>query len=88
MMKRFSKQTKSRNKVLKRDLPAKFEVRESPIAEQSPHLCFGVRGLAAHLFCEIADAFGGRSMAWRLRHEPLTRRLTSFGATLSHKGRG
>ena len=27
-------------------------------------------------------------MVWRLRHEPLTRRLTSFGATLSHKGRG
>jgi hypothetical protein len=27
-------------------------------------------------------------MVWRLRHEPLTQRLTSFGATLSHKGRG
>jgi hypothetical protein len=25
-------------------------------------------------------------MVWRLRREPLTRRLTSFGATLSHKG--
>ncbi len=27
-------------------------------------------------------------MMWRMRHEPLTRRLTSFGVTLSHKGRG
>jgi hypothetical protein len=27
-------------------------------------------------------------MVWRLRREPITRRLTSFGATLSHKGRG
>ena len=37
---------------------------------------------------EVADAFGSRTMVWRLRREPLTRRRTSFGATLSHKGRG
>jgi hypothetical protein len=27
-------------------------------------------------------------MAWCSRREPLTRRRTAFGATLSHKGRG
>jgi hypothetical protein len=76
------------NKALKGDLPAKFEEREPSIAKQSPHGCFGIGRRAAHFLCEISDALGGRSMAWRLRHEPLTRRLTPFGATLSHKGRG
>jgi hypothetical protein len=27
-------------------------------------------------------------MIWCMRREPLTRRRISFGATLSHKGRG
>jgi hypothetical protein len=30
-----------------------------------------------HVFCEMADAFCDRSMAWWLPREPLTRRLTS-----------
>src|SRR5260370_40690977 len=40
----------------------------------------------AHFLCEIADALGGRPMVWCLRREPLTRRLTAGGATLSHRG--
>ena len=76
------------NKALKGNLTTKFELCKPSIAEQTPHRRFSVRGLAAHRLCEIADALRGCSMAWRLRHEPLTRRLTSFGATLSHKGRG
>ncbi len=76
------------NQVLERDLPAKLEKLEPPIAQQSPHPCFGIGWLPPHLLCETADALGGRSMVWRLRREPLTRRRTSFGATLSHKGRG
>ena len=76
------------NKVLKGDLATKLEKRKAPVAEQAPHGGFGVSWLAPHLLCEISDALGGQPMVWRLRHEPLTRRLTSFGATLSHKGRG
>jgi hypothetical protein len=76
------------NEVLKWDLPPKFKGHEAPASKQSPHSRLGVGGIAAHLFCEIADAFGGWPMVWRVRHGPLTRRLTSFGATLSHRGRG
>jgi hypothetical protein len=76
---------KIENKALKGDLPTKFEKRKSSMTEQAPHGRFGIRRFATHLLCEIADALGGRTMVWRLRHEPLTRRL---GATLSHKGRG
>jgi len=65
------------NEVLKGDLPAKLEDRQPPAAEQSPHGRFRVCRLAAQLFCETADAVGGRPMVWRLRYEPLTRRLTS-----------
>ncbi len=65
------------NKVLKGDLATKFEERKPSIAEQSPHGCLSVGRFATHLLCEIADPFGGRPMVWRLRHEPLTRRLTS-----------
>jgi hypothetical protein len=75
-----------KNKGLKGDLSAKFEKRQSPVAEQSPHGRFGVGRFTPHVFREIADALGGWSMAWRLRHEPLTRRATR--ATLSHRGRG
>jgi len=73
------------NIALKRNLPAKFEVLQPPIAEQSPHRRFGVGRLAAHL-CKITDALYSRTMAWCLRHVP--RRRTTFSATLSHKGRG
>ena len=64
-----------KNKVLKGDLPAKFEELKPSVAKQSPHGCFSVGRLAAHLLCETADAFGGWPMVWRVRHEPLTRRL-------------
>ena len=60
------------NKVLKWDLPAKFEEREPSIAQQSPHGCFSVGRLAAHLLCEIADALGGRP-AGGLQEIPYTR---------------
>ena len=73
----FFKANEIENKVLKRDLATKFEERNASIAEQAPHGCFGVGRLTAHLLCEIADARGGWSMAWCLRHEPLTRRLTA-----------
>src|SRR3984957_10659241 len=63
-----------KNEGLKRYLSAKFEKRQSPVAEQSPHGRFGVGRVMAHLLCESADALGGWSMAWRLRHEPLPRR--------------
>jgi hypothetical protein len=76
------------NKVTKGDLATKLEKRKPSISEQSPRGGFGVGWPAAHLLREIADALGGGSMVRRLRHEPLTRRLTSFGATLSHRGRG
>jgi hypothetical protein len=65
------------NEVVKGDLPAKLEAREPPAAEQSPHGCFSVGRLAAQFFRETADALGGGPMVWRLRYEPLTRRLTS-----------
>ena len=65
------------NVVLKRDLPTKFVLCEASIAEQSPHRQFRVGRLAPHLLRETAEAFGDWSMAWWLRREPLTRRLTS-----------
>jgi hypothetical protein len=68
---------KIKNKILKGNLPTKFELREPAVSQQSPHLGFSVRRFATHLLGEIADTFERRSMVWRLRHEPLTRRLTS-----------
>jgi hypothetical protein len=68
---------KIKNKILKGNLPAKFELREPTVSQQSPHFGFSVRRFATHLFGEIVDAFGRWSMVWCLRHEPLTRRLTS-----------
>jgi hypothetical protein len=65
------------NKVLKGDLATKLEKRKAAVAEQSPHSCFSVGRFVTHLLCEIADALGDWSMVWRLRHVPLTRRLTS-----------
>jgi hypothetical protein len=65
------------NEVLKGDLSPKLEEREPSTAEQPPHGGFGVGRLTAQLFCETADALGGWTMVWRLRYEPLTRRLTS-----------
>jgi hypothetical protein len=79
---------KVENEVLERDLPTEFETREPPVAKQTPHRRFCVGRLVTHVSREMADALGDRSMAWCLRREPLTRRRTSFGATLSHKGRG
>jgi hypothetical protein len=78
----FDKETlfetdKIKNKILKGNLQAKFELREPAVSQQSPHSGFSVGRLTAHLFCEIAGACGRWSMVWRLRHEPLTRRLTS-----------
>ena len=73
----FFKANKVENKALKGDLPTKLEEREPSVAEQAPHGGFSVGRLAAHLLCETADPLGGRSMVWRLRHEPLTRRLTA-----------
>ena len=37
-------------------MPPKFESYEAPVAEQSPHRCFGVGRLATHAFGEMADA--------------------------------
>ena len=68
---------KVENEILKGDLPAKLEEGEPSAAEQSPHRYFSVGRFATQLFCETADALGGRPMVWRLRREPLTRRLTS-----------
>jgi hypothetical protein len=68
---------KIKNKILKGNLPPKFELRESAVSQQSPHSGFSVCRLATHLLGEIADAFGRWSMVWCVRHEPLTRRLTS-----------
>jgi hypothetical protein len=68
---------KVENELLKRDLPPEFVLREASITEQSPHRRFSVGRLATHVPCEMADAFGDGSMAWCLRCEPLTRRLTS-----------
>jgi hypothetical protein len=68
---------KVENEVLKGDLPTEFILREASITEQSPHRQFRISGLVAHLLGEAADAFGDRSMAWCLRREPRTRRLTS-----------
>jgi len=79
---------KIENEVLKWDLTPKFKDREPSVSKQSPHGCLGVGRITAHPLCKAADAFGGWPMVWRVRHEPLTRRLTSFGATLSHRGRG
>jgi len=62
-----------KKKARKRDLTAKFEIREAIVAQQFPHTRFGVGGLSPHFLCEIADALGGRSMVRRLRHEPLIR---------------
>jgi hypothetical protein len=68
---------KVENELLKRHLPPEFILREAPITEPSPHRRFSVGGLATHVLGEMSDAFGNRSMAWCLRREPLTRRLTS-----------
>jgi hypothetical protein len=65
------------NEFLKGDLPREFVLLETPVAEQSPHRGFSVGGSATHIPGELADAFGDGTMAWRLRREPLTRRLTS-----------
>jgi hypothetical protein len=73
----FFETDKIKNKILKGNLPAKFELREPPVSQQSPHFGFRVRRFTTHLLGKIADAFGRWSMTWRLRHEPLTRRLTS-----------
>jgi hypothetical protein len=58
-------------------LPSEFILCEASITKQSPHPQFRIGGLVAHLLCEATDAFGDWSMAWWLRREPLTRRLTS-----------
>jgi hypothetical protein len=73
----FFKADEVENQVLKGRLSAKFEELESTVAEQSPHGSFCVGRFPAHLLCEVADALCGRPMVRRLRHEPLTRRLTS-----------
>jgi len=73
----FLKANEVEDEILKRHLPAKLVSCEPPIAEQPPHRCFRLSGLAAHALCELADAFSNRPMVWRLRREPLTRRLTS-----------
>ncbi len=65
------------NQVPERNLSAKLVSLKTPIAEQSPHPGFGVSRFSTHLLCECADTLGGRPMMWRLRREPLTRRLTS-----------
>jgi hypothetical protein len=71
----FSEANEIGNKCLKWHLSPKFEERKSSVPKQPPHRRFSIGGLVAHFLCKIADALGGRSMAWRLRHEPLTRRL-------------
>ena len=73
----FVETDKIKDKILKGNLPAKLELREPAVSQQSPHFSFSVRGFATHLLGEIAGAFGRWPMVWRLRHEPLTRRLTS-----------
>ena len=78
---------KIQNEALEWHLATKLESRKPPIAKQSPHGQFCVGRLMAHLFREAADACGDRPMIWCLWREPLTRRRTAFGATLSHKGK-
>ena len=73
----FLETDKVENELLKGNLPPEFELPEAPITEQSPHRRFRVGRLATHVPGEMADALGDRPMAWRLRREPLTRRLTS-----------
>ena len=73
----FLEADKVENVLLKGDLPPEFILREASVTEQSPHRRFSVGRLAPHVSGEMADALGDRSMAWRLRREPLTRRLTS-----------
>jgi len=63
------------NERLKGSLTAKFEPGQASIAQQSPHGGLGVGRLPTHFPCEIADAFGCRSMVRCLLHQPLTRRL-------------
>jgi len=65
------------NEVSKGDLATKFEKRKTSVAKQAPHGRLGIRGFMAHFLGETPDALGGRSMVWRLRRKPLTRRLTS-----------
>jgi len=65
------------NVVLKGDLSSELVLCKASIAEQSPHRQFRVGGFVPHLLREAADAFGDGPMAWWLRPEPLTRRLTS-----------
>jgi len=60
------------NIALKRHLPTEFEEIQTTIPQQLPHCRFSVGRLTAHLFCEIADALWSWTMAWRLRHVPLT----------------
>jgi hypothetical protein len=62
------------NIALKRHLPPELETLQPSIAQQSPHRRFGIGRFVAHLLCETADAPCGRTMAWWLRHVPLTRR--------------
>jgi hypothetical protein len=72
--------------VLERDLAAKFELRETTVAQQSPHRGLRICRLTPHSPGERAEALCDWSMMRFLRHEPLTRRASR--ATLSHKGRG
>jgi hypothetical protein len=84
----FFKAYEIQNEILKWDLTPKFKDRKASVSKQPPHRRLSVGRVAAHLLCEIADAFGDRPVVSHMRQGPLTRRLTSLGATLSHRGRG
>ena len=55
---------KVENELLKGDLPPELILREASITKQPPHRRFSGGRLATHVLCEMADAFGYRSMAW------------------------
>jgi len=74
--------------ILKWDLSAEFETRETTMPQELPHGGFGVGRSPTHGFCETAAAFRSRTMLKPWRHRPLTRLGPLALATLSQKGRG
>lgn len=74
-----------KDEISKGHLSTKFEWGEPSIAQQPPHCCFGIGGLAPHFLCEVAVVFRSLPIVKCLRHNPSP---GAFGATLFHKGRG
>ena len=75
------------NEVLKRHLTAKLEG-SSRRSRSSRHMAASASVGSRRIFFANLRIRLAWPMVWRLRLEPLTRRLALRGATLSHKGRG